>query len=249
MATNANLSATNHEEFRLLILAAMPKEYGLIMPWLEQPHALASFTTTAYVGNIGAAECLIVMTGIGKVNAAVRAYQAQLQFQPDLILNIGVCGALRTDLSIATPVLSSAFTYHDVWCGEGNQFGQVQGCPPIYEVEPKILSTFARVAPRLQQGLFCCGDFFMPSQIYIAQLLKRFPEAMTVDMESTAIAQVAYMTRTPCASLRIISDTPITHFDHAKQYSEFWDAPEGAFMHLHDVLKDFLAHYANHEQQ
>ena len=186
------------------------------------------------------------MTGIGKVNAAVHAYQAQLQFQPDLILNIGVCGALMAELSIATPVLSSAFTYHDVWCGEGNQFGQVQGYPPVYEVEPKILNTFARVAPSLQQGLFCCGDFFMPSQLYIAQLLKHFPNAMTVDMESTAIAQVAYMTRTPCASLRIISDTPITHFDHAKQYSEFWNEPESAFQNLQGILKDFLDHYTNH---
>lgn len=246
MATSENPSATSHEEFRLLILAAMPKEYSLIMPWLEQPHASASFTTTAYVGNIGTAECLIVMTGIGKVNAAVHAYQAQLQFQPDLILNIGVCGALMAELSIATPVLSSAFTYHDVWCGEGNQFGQVQGYPPVYEVEPKILNTFARVAPSLQQGLFCCGDFFMPSQLYIAQLLKHFPNAMTVDMESTAIAQVAYMTRTPCASLRIISDTPITHFDHAKQYSEFWNEPESAFQNLQGILKDFLDHYTNH---
>lgn len=245
MATNESSLPTKQEEFRVLLLSAMPKEYSLLTQWLEQPHVLASFNTMAHIGNIGDAECLTVMTGIGKVNAAVRTYQAQLQFQPDLILNIGVCGALQSDLPLATPVLSSAFTYHDVWCGEGNQFGQVQGCPPIYEVEPSILKTFAQVAPDLRQGLFCCGDFFMPSPLQMAQLLKYFPEAIAVDMESTSIAQVAYMTRTPCISMRIISDTPLIPIDHNKQYSQFWNAPEPAFEYLHSVLKSFLSVYMN----
>jgi len=246
MTINTTPLPTKKGEFRVLILAAMPKEYSMLTSWLENPHVLASFDTQAHIGKIKKAECLTVTTGIGKVNAAVRTYHAQLQFQPDLIVNVGVCGALMADLPVGTPVLSNAFTYHDVWCGEGNQFGQVQDCPAMYEVDQRVLKTFAETAPDLRQGLFCCGDFFMPSHLHIAQLLKHFPNAMAVDMESTAIAQVAYMTRTPCIALRIISDTPITHFDHAKQYSEFWDTPEPAFENLYRLLKEFLALYMQH---
>ncbi|KQM08086.1 MAG: hypothetical protein AL399_09285, partial [Candidatus [Bacteroides] periocalifornicus] len=95
-----------------------------MLSWLEQPHALASFDTTAYVGSMGATECLLVMTGIGKVNAALRAYQGQLQFQPDLVINVGVCGALNPNLTLGSTVLSNAFVYHDVWCGDENLYGQ-----------------------------------------------------------------------------------------------------------------------------
>jgi MTA/SAH nucleosidase len=239
------LSSTMKEEFRVLVLTAMSNEYALVLPWLEQPHVLSSFNTTAHLGNVGNAECLTVMTGIGKVNAAVRAYQAQLQFQPNLILNVGVCGALQPDLPVGTTVLSSAFTYHDVWCGEGNSYGQVQGGPAIYEVEPAILSAFANVAPDLRRGLFCSGDFFMPNQTYLDQLLKHFPDAMAIDMESTAIAQVAYMTHTPCIAMRIISDTPRLSIDLTKQYAKFWDAPESAFENLYSLLRSFLAAFMN----
>ncbi|MGP1363126.1 MAG: 5'-methylthioadenosine/S-adenosylhomocysteine nucleosidase [Bacteroides sp.] len=249
MSITNKMSPVSHSEiserkdFRLMLLMAMPKEYSLVLPWLNSAHALSFFDTLAHLGKFASTECLLLLTGIGKVNAALRAYQAQLQFQADLVLNLGVCGALKDDLPIGTPVLSSSLTYHDVWCGAGNQHGQIQGLPAVFDVAQNILDSFHAVAPNLQQGLFCCGDYFMPSQLYIAQMLKYFPRAITVDMESTAIAQVAYLQGFKFASLRLVSDTPITHFDHAKQYSEFWEDPLPAFVSIKEIVEKFVSHY------
>ena len=235
-------------EFRVLLLAAMPKEYDLVLSWLEQPHALASFDTTAYVGSMGATECLLVMTGIGKVNAALRAYQGQLQFQPDLVINVGVCGALNPNLTLGSTVLSNAFVYHDVWCGDENLYGQVQNLPAAYEVSSDILETFVQTSPDLRQGLFTSGDFFMPEGWQLERLFEHFPEACAVDMESTAIAQVCYLHGLPYFSLRAVSDCPVEALHDsgvqvARQYADFWDDPLPSFQRMEAQLRAFFEAY------
>ena len=56
----------------------------------------------------------------------------------------------------------------------------------------------------------------------LADIKDRFPEALAVDMESGALAQVCHLYHVPFLSFRIISDTPGTdkHFD---QYLNFWE--------------------------
>lgn len=237
-------------ELRVLLLTAMPKEYDLVLSWLEGAHALASFDTPAYVGSLGSVECLLIQTGIGKVNAALRSYQGQLQFQPNLVINVGVCGALNPNLSVGSTVLSSAFVYHDVWCGEGNVYGQVQNLPAAYEVPEDILETFVHTNPDLRQGLFTSGDFFMPEGWQLERLFEHFPEACAVDMESTAIAQVCYLHGLPYFSLRVVSDCPVEglkqagrQVDIARQYSDFWDNPKPAFEKMGEQLRAFFAEY------
>lgn len=231
------------QERRVLLLVAMNKEYDLVHSWLKRPKSLDSIGTRAHVGWIGDIECLLVLTGIGKVCAALHAYQGQLQFQPELIVNLGVCGAIDTSLEVATPVLSSAFAYHDVWCGEGNEFGQVQDFPARYPVAPELLAHFAQFHPELSCGLFTSGDYFIPSHESIAQLLEHFPDAKVVDMESTAIAQIAYLYHLPYFSLRTVSDTPVRTTQHAQQYAQFWESPTQAFDNLHHILAQFLTTY------
>ena len=92
MTINTTPLPTKKGEFRVLILAAMPKEYSMLTSWLENPHVLASFDTQAHIGKIKKAECLTVTTGIGKVNAAVRTYHAQLP-----IMTCGAAKAINSD--------------------------------------------------------------------------------------------------------------------------------------------------------
>ena len=61
-------------------------------------------------------------------------------------------------------------------------------------------------------------------------------DAVAVDMESAALAQVCYMYRVPFLSLRVISDTPGVA-NHAAQYENFWEtAGEESFKVLQKLL-------------
>ena len=51
-----------------------------------------------------------------------------------------------------------------------------------------------------------------------------YPDAVAVDMESAAVAQVCHLKDVPCVVLRVISDTPGAETDNMAQYANFWDA-------------------------
>ena len=75
-------------------------------------------------------------------------------------------------------------------------------------------------------------DSPMPMQ----RVLSVRPEAVAVDMESGAIAQVCYLRDIPFLAIRVVSDTPGTE-DQLQQYADFWSlAPKTTFSVLRDLL-------------
>ena len=64
-----------------------------------------------------------------------------------------------------------------------------------------------------------------------------FPEALAVDMESGAIAQVCHVSNVPFLALRVISDSPGASHDNTRQYLDFWnDAPRESFKLVKDII-------------
>ena len=65
----------------------------------------------------------------------------------------------------------------------------------------------------------------------------RHPDAVAVDMESAAIAQVCHIKNVPFVCIRVISDTPGGD-DNIAQYENFWtDAPKSTFDTLIHLLR------------
>ena len=165
----------------------------------------------------------LIETGIGKVHAALATQRAIELYQPQLLVNVGVSGGLYAGAHVGDLCLSTAYRYHDVWCGEGNERGQVQGMPAQFSADA---ATIAAVAQQLNiplhEGLLLCGDTFIPDAEHLRAFAQQYPDLVAVDMESAAIAQTAYLYQTSLVSLRIVSDTPLTSQDHGKQYASFW---------------------------
>jgi len=61
--------------------------------------------------------------------------------------------------------------------------------------------------PRVVRGLIASGDRFVSSHAEVERLRERVPEALCVEMEGAAVAQVCYEHGVPCAVVRTISDT------------------------------------------
>ena len=81
---------------------------------------------------------LLVKAGIGKVNAALAAQKA-CDAGADLVISTGLAGGIDTSLRQGDIVLAEKVCYHDVWCGEPNQRGQVQGLPLYFEPRPEMM--------------------------------------------------------------------------------------------------------------
>ena len=101
--------------------------------------------------------------GIGKVNAAAGAVELIRNFEPDCIISTGVAGGIDSCLKVMDVVASRQIVYHDVWCGEGNAYGQIQGLPTFFDGNETLydcaLSLDTETA--IHGGLICSGDKFI----------------------------------------------------------------------------------------
>ena len=81
---------------------------------------------------------ILMKCGIGKVNAAAGTVELIRNFHPDCIISTGVAGGIDSGLKVMDVVAGSQIVYHDVWCGEGNAYGQIQGLPALFEGNDKL---------------------------------------------------------------------------------------------------------------
>jgi adenosylhomocysteine nucleosidase len=211
------------------VIVAMDKEYNQLKA----------------LGDINGKEIIVEKCGIGKVNSALGALEMIKQHKPDLIISSGCAGGADTSLNVGDVVVASSCVYHDAYCGENCEFGQILGMPARFDAPKEFVdkalslnNIFAQQGSELKvkSGLTVSGEWFVDSQDKMRSIMEHFPEATAVDMESCSIAQTCYKYNVPFVSFRIISDVPLK--DHkAQMYFDFWDRmADGSF----EVTKDFI---------
>lgn len=222
------------------IIVAMEVELRLMEALLKERQEKRIHGFLFIKGNIGKKEIVLLQSGIGKVCAAAGAVEMISCYKPDCIINTGVAGGIDTCLKVMDVVVGKEIVYHDVWCGEGNEYGQIQGLPARY-VADKVLFEVAmsvQYENGLHGGLICSGDRFITDRHELENIKDAFPDGLAVDMESAAIAQICYMYGVPFLSCRIISDTPGRVENHELQYRNFWSmAPEKSFRILQQIIE------------
>lgn len=176
------------------------------------------------VGQLDDNTLYVMECGIGKVNAAIGASALIDYVHPDVVVSTGVAGGIDTEVGVMDVVASSGIVYHDVWCGEGNAYGQVQGLPPVFKGDERLCRTASslQTSTPVHVGLICSGDKFITDRSELDDIKANFPDGLAVDMESGAIAQVCHLCGVPFMSFRIISDTPGADA-HWQQYENFWE--------------------------
>ena len=222
---------------RIGIIAAMSKEMDLLIPLLADKSEKRIDHFTFIFGLMGSHEIVAMQCGIGKVNASIGTLTMINHYSPELIINSGVAGGADTGVSVMDIVVGSRVAYHDVWCGPESIIGAVQGLPLYYEAPKDVISLFPKKED-IKCGLIASGDQFIDNVESLQVIKKNFPDALAVDMESGAIAQVSYIYGVPFVSVRVISDSPGASHDNTAQYNDFWtDAPQ----HTFEVVKELVS--------
>lgn len=220
------------------LIVAMQNEFELVAAKLVN-------IQTKHIGQLEFVEgvwnktpVVLVKSGIGKVAAAVAAVELIKNFAPMQIINTGIAGGLDKGVSVMDVVAGAETAYHDVWCGEGNVVGQVQGMPASYLGDKNLLQKISKIRSdvAVHRGLIVSGDRFIEKLQELKDIKAQFPKALAVDMEGAAVAQVCLLYKVPFLALRIISDTPGIE-NHNKQYQDFWrSAPEKSIEVLEALL-------------
>lgn len=224
----------------------MDKEFAQLRTLLDDCRTERHHHKDFVIGTMENAEIILQQCGIGKVNSAIGTVEMIDCYAPDLIMSTGVAGGADVSLNPLDVVVATECAYHDAYCGEEVERGQIMGLPPRFaspkELVDKALALDGAVeGTKVRSGLTVSGEWFVDSREKMRQILADFPDAMAVDMESCSIAQTCHIYHTPFVSFRIISDVPLKD-NKGAQYFDFWNRmAEGSFEITHHYLQALLA--------
>jgi len=173
-------------------------------------------------------DVLVVTCGIGLANAAAATAVALVGRAPVPVLAAGSAGGLGAGVRVGDVVVGTRHVYTGADARAfGYVLGQVPGMPVAFDSDPALVTAALAGPPaalRLLTGTVTSGDVFVDGS-RADQVRADFPDALSTDMESTAVAQTAAAFGAPFVSVRGISDLcgPVTgyaeHVDDAADRS------------------------------
>jgi adenosylhomocysteine nucleosidase len=198
---------------RTAIVSAMHQELAAVLALLPDERKQAAAGREFWVGHLHGQEVVAVLSRIGKVAAATTATVLVERFRADRIVFTGVAGGLAPGVDRGDVVVADAFLQHDL---------DASPIFPRYEVplygtdrfatDGALTEQLAAAVHRalhgthLHRGLVASGDRFVSSAAESRLLQQALPEALAVEMEGAAFAQVCRDYGVPFAAVRTISD-------------------------------------------
>lgn len=208
----------------ILIVAAMNEEYRELQKLMEQAHEQEINNVTHTMGLLDDKEVVLMLSGIGKVNASMNVTSIINEYDIDFIINIGSAGGIKDlGLSQLDLVLATKVCQHDIDLHEfGHEYGALPNMPVYYEsaLDDKMIDQIKELNIPYQTGCVASGDQFVSQEEKVNYILEHFDDVCATDMEAGAIAQVAYIHHIPFIIIRSISDI-IDEKDSKLQFQEY----------------------------
>ena len=226
------------------ILSALPEEQAGLLAQLEgaRRHTVAS--RDFWLGRLQGRPVVLALSRIGKVSASLTASVLIGHLGVSRIIFTGVAGGLAPGVKVGDVVVAQDFIQHDLDASplfpryEVPLYGRARfACEPALT---SLLSTSAMQAlgpdstaamglpagAKVHSGLIASGDCFISSaeasRALQSALRSAGHEALAVEMEGAAVAQVCADYDIPFAAMRTISDRAddTAHIDFTRFVNE-----------------------------
>jgi adenosylhomocysteine nucleosidase len=215
---------------RLGIVSAMHEELAAVLDRIPGTRCERAAGRDFYSGCWHGRAVVAVLSRMGKVAAATTATALIERFGVTEMVFTGVAGGLGPGVKIGDVVVARDFLQHDLDVSplfpryEVPLYGRARFpadtqltqrlaqaaaralADPAQLLGPAPLRQFHLSSPVLHQGLVLSGDRFIATRADSAALRAALPDALAVEMEGAAIAQVCHDYGVPLAAVRIISD-------------------------------------------
>ncbi len=207
------------------IVSALPEELSALLSLVETAHTSNVAGRQLHEGRLHGHEVVLVLCGIGKVAAALTTTLLIERMGVRSLLFTGVAGGLGADVRVGDVVVARTLLQHDMDASPLFPRHQIpdlrldelpadtrlsqalcQAARTVVQRPPAAVASFGLGAPRVHEGLVISGDRFVSTSAESAALRERLPQALAVEMEGAAMAQVCTAYGVPCAVLRTVSD-------------------------------------------
>lgn len=198
---------------RTAIVGAMQEELAAVLALMPDEQASTVGGRQFWSGHLHGQDVVAVLARIGKVAAATTATVLIERFQVDRVVFTGVAGGLAAPVQVGDVVVASAFLQHDMDASplfprhEVPLYGQSRFAADA-ALRVALVSAARQALPQatVHEGLVVSGDRFVSSAAESRALQQALPDALAVEMEGAAFAQVCHDFGIPFAAVRTISD-------------------------------------------
>lgn len=217
------------------IIVAMKEELDKLLKYLSNKEEINVKGINIYKGNINNKECVIALSGVGKVNAARTTQIIIDNYDIDKIINVGVSGSCSKDLDLGDIVIADRLYQYDF---DITMFNHNLGYVPLVgdyiEISDNNIRNFIdKVGYNIHVGHLASADRFVSNIKDKLELNDKF-KAIACDMESGAIGQVCYLSNIDFLVIRSISDT--INDNITVEFEEYLDSSS-------KILADILVKY------
>jgi adenosylhomocysteine nucleosidase len=215
---------------RLGLMAALPQELQAVLDQMPDEHRETVAGRVFWPGHLQGCEVVAVVSGIGKVAAATTATVLLQRYGVDGIVFTGVAGGLGDGVAVGDVVVASTLLQHDMDAsplfprhvvpghGADRWATHAPWTQVLTDAAADVLGALEQhigaeamvrhglLRPRAHQGLVISGDRFVCTSAESQALRQTLPDALAVEMEGAAVAQVCADFGVPFAAVRTISD-------------------------------------------
>lgn len=172
-----------------------------------------------YDFKFGENSIVCVNSGVGEVMAAAATQYLITSFNPDIIINFGVCGTLTSRLPLKSVILINGVVPYDFDTSavDGTKVGQYGGYPDcVIPTSAEYIEKAKKFLPKKVKTVICASaDKFVADERKKIYLRRTFG-AKVCDMESAGVLITAEAANIPCLIVKAVSDGK----GGAKQYRE-----------------------------
>jgi adenosylhomocysteine nucleosidase len=214
----------------IAIMGAMQEELLGLKHAVQGAHTITTGGRQVTTGHWHGHPVVLVLSRIGKVAAATTATALIERFDVREIVFTGVAGGLAPSVNVGDMVVATEFLQHDMDASplfppmEVPLYGrthfptdtamtrQLKSAAtdilknPAQWIDMEVLHELHVHAPKVHSGLVVSGDRFVSTSYESQSLQQRLPQALAVEMEGAAVAQVCHDYDVPFAAVRTISD-------------------------------------------
>ena len=217
------------------IISALPEEQAGLLALITNHEHSAQIPCRLEHGLIHKKQVILALAGVGKVAASSTATMLIERYKVQRIIFTGVAGAVSEAVNVGDVVVGAEYLQHDMdasplfpryeipYTGISRYAGDADLIAMILEaLHADLIPCSGSKSFKIHQGLILSGDRFVSSAAEVQTLRQELPDALCVEMEGAAVAQVCHNYHIPFAAVRSISDKAddSAHVDFPKFVSE-----------------------------
>ena len=225
------------------IIVAMDEERQEILDLMTEIEIKQIYNLRFITGKIRKKNCVLVKSGVGKVNAARTTQILVDNFELDFVINAGAAGAINYLLNIGDVIIAKHVVQHDFdITAFGHSKGYITGIGDKIICDRELVTAFENMIKHMEErmyqikmGIVASGDIFC-TQIEMKNKINAKFNADVVDMECASIGQVCYLDDIPFISIRCVSDIP-----NGKNESTFNENLKLASKRCANIINEFCS--------